>query len=73
MQFDSLSDFLHMGGYAFFVWWSYAIAVVLLAWNIIAPRWHLRRLRERLAREGRLAGSDDSAPARSSLVSEHTR
>ena len=30
MQFDSLSDFLHMGGYAFYVWLSYGVGLVLL-------------------------------------------
>ncbi|WDE11433.1 heme exporter protein CcmD [Thalassomonas haliotis] len=30
MQFDSLSDFLHMGGYAFYVWLSYGVGFVLL-------------------------------------------
>jgi len=30
MQFDSLNDFLHMGGYAFYVWLSYGVGFVLL-------------------------------------------
>ncbi|WDD98663.1 heme exporter protein CcmD [Thalassomonas actiniarum] len=30
MQFDSFSDFLHMGGYGFYVWLSYGVGFVLL-------------------------------------------
>ncbi|MDN3653631.1 heme exporter protein CcmD [Thalassotalea ponticola] len=30
MAFDSLSDFFNMGGYAFYVWLSYAFAAVAL-------------------------------------------
>lgn len=26
----NLSEFLHMGGYAFFVWWSYGITFIVL-------------------------------------------
>ena len=31
------SEFFNMGGYAFFVWTSYAITFVVVCWNIIAP------------------------------------
>ena len=33
-----MSDFLHMGGYAFYVWGSYAAFVGALAWNLLTPR-----------------------------------
>ena len=32
-----MSEFLHMGGYAFFVWTSYGVATIILIANIIAP------------------------------------
>lgn len=32
-----MSEFFHMGGYAFFVWTSYAITAVVLVSNIIIP------------------------------------
>ena len=35
---ESLRTFLHMGGYAFYVWTSYVLAVVVLILNIIFPR-----------------------------------
>jgi heme exporter protein D len=30
-------DFLHMGGYAFYVWTSYGIAFIVLVVNIVFP------------------------------------
>jgi heme exporter protein D len=47
---DALMDFLHMGGYAFYVWWSYAIVLVLLALNVALPLRRSRQVRERLRR-----------------------
>lgn len=32
-----MSDFLHMGGYAFYVWTSYGIAFVVMLIGIIKP------------------------------------
>ncbi len=48
---DSVVDFFRMGGYAFYVWWSYAIVFVVLALNLIAPSLKLRYVRRALARE----------------------
>ncbi len=33
----SLQEFLHMGGYGFYVWTSYGIATIILLVNIILP------------------------------------
>lgn len=33
----SISEFLDMGGYAFYVWSSYGLATVLLAWTFFSP------------------------------------
>jgi heme exporter protein D len=48
---DRLVDFLHMGGYAFYVWLSYAVVALMLAINLIVPLRRERRLRARLQRE----------------------
>lgn len=48
-------DFWNMGGYAAYVWSAYAVALVLLAGNLIAPLQHHRRLLQRLARRLRRA------------------
>lgn len=44
IQFDSLADFLAMGGYAFYVWISYAFFFVVMGWNLIQPRLERRRV-----------------------------
>lgn len=51
------SAFWNMGGFAFYVWTSYALAALVLMLNIFAPlarrRTIMRELRLRLAREER--------------------
>ena len=39
-----MSEFLHMGGYAFYVWAAYGAAFVVLALNLAAPILRRRRL-----------------------------
>lgn len=46
-----MSEFLGMGGYAFYVWGSYGVAVAVFAWNVVAPRLERARLRRALAAE----------------------
>ena len=52
---DSVADFFRMGGYAFYVWWSYAVVAVVLALNLVVPTLRLRRVQRALSRELRLA------------------
>ncbi|MGR9107245.1 MAG: heme exporter protein CcmD [Gammaproteobacteria bacterium] len=53
----NLSEFFAMGGYAFYVWTSYGIALVVLALNIIQPLMQqkrtLRAIRRRQQRHRR--------------------
>jgi heme exporter protein D len=50
-----MSDFFAMGGYAAYVWWSYALFFVVLVADAVAPLWQrrrvLRELRGRLKRQ----------------------
>lgn len=46
----TLSEFLHMGGYAFYVWTSYSVAFLVLAANLIAPLIQRRKNLQRIAR-----------------------
>lgn len=50
-----MQDFLAMGGYATFVWSSYGLSLVVLAWNVVSAVRRERRLLRELARatEGR--------------------
>jgi heme exporter protein D len=45
----SLAEFLAMGGYAVYVWSSYALAVVVLIGNAVHARQRERRLLQTLA------------------------
>ena len=48
---ESVVEFLRMGGYAFYVWWSYAVVFVVLTLNLVVPSVRHRRVRRALARE----------------------
>ena len=43
-----MSDFLSMGGYAAYVWGSYAAAAAVFAWNLVVPHLQRRALRRQL-------------------------
>ncbi len=45
-----MKEFFAMGGYAFYVWMSYGIALVVLVANLVAPRMQRRRLLADIAR-----------------------
>lgn len=50
----SIDEFLHMGGYASYVWSAYGITAVVLIANVIAPLRGRRAILRRLARQQRL-------------------
>ena len=52
---NSLTDFLHMGGYAFYVWTSYGIATVVLLVIAITPMRQRKKLLSGIARNIRRA------------------
>ena len=54
----TMADFLDMGGYAFWVWSSYGLTVLVMLANVILARSLLRRSTERLrGRAGKPARS----------------
>ena len=57
---SGLEAFLHMGGYAAYVWSSYALAAALLVANIVAPRRAERDAMRRLARREALGENHDA-------------
>ena len=57
---DSFYEFLYMGGYAFYVWTSYAIAVVVLVANLVAPVRLRRKLLLDLNRKARREMRNDT-------------
>ena len=58
MQFDSVSDFLNMGGYAFYVWLSYGITrgsiVMLILLSARRKQTVLKEIAKQASREKRL-------------------
>jgi len=52
-----LSEFLHMGGYAAYVWPAYAVAAVVLVANVLSPILRERRLRRGLGHRARVERS----------------
>lgn len=52
-------EFVYMGGYAAYVWSSFGLAAVLLAFNLVMPflqhRTRLRKLQRQQARQGNQA------------------
>ncbi len=53
----SLTTFLSMGGYAEFVWPSYAVVLTVLVWNVIAARRSHRRAAEEALRRLQTSGT----------------
>ena len=50
---NGLREFLHMGGYAFYVWSSYGIALVVLVATALSPIRQRRKLLAGIARSVR--------------------
>ena len=46
----SWSEFFAMGGYAFYVWTSYGIALLVLIYNIVMPMIHRKKVISRVKR-----------------------
>ena len=59
---DSIADFFDMGGYAFYVWWSYAVVLVVLVFNFVVPAIKLRRVRRALVRRAHPAEAGRHEP-----------
>jgi heme exporter protein D len=57
---SGLEAFLHMGGYAPYVWCSYGLAAVVLILNIVLPRRAERAALRRLARREALGENHDT-------------
>jgi len=53
VSFDSFSEFIAMGGHGFYVWLSYAIALVLIFINLVSPVMRRKKLFAELVRRFR--------------------
>ncbi len=66
----SLNEFFHMGGYAFYVWTSYALALLVLVANVLVPIWHRKKLLAEYARKARRARKQRKIIQESKKISE---
>jgi heme exporter protein D len=53
MYFSNWQEFLHMGGYALYVWLSYGLTVAVLGWTVLAPWFRHRHLQRQIAQRSR--------------------
>ncbi|MBE9567984.1 MAG: heme exporter protein CcmD [Proteobacteria bacterium] len=44
------SEFFHMGGYAFFVWTSYGLTLIVVLMNIVSPMLQRKKIIARIKR-----------------------
>ena len=60
-QFQSVAEFLSMGGHALYVWSSYGFFAVIIAFNLIQPAVARRRIiRQQQARLRRDAAREET-------------
>jgi len=48
---STLTEFLHMGGYAGYVWSSYGITAVILVWQVVGPIIQRKQIIKKLVRK----------------------
>ena len=63
MNWNSWSEFFHMGGYAFYVWGSYAVTALLIFGEILLLRSHRKRaltLAIRTVKYGKVEKEEDN-------------
>lgn len=53
MAFASWNEFVNMGGYALYVWASYALTFVVMTGLILLPWLHHRELQKTIERQAR--------------------
>jgi len=51
MHFDSFSDFLQMGGYAFYVWLAFGVTFASLVGVYWEQNWRIKRLQSQVRME----------------------
>lgn len=76
MQFDSISAFLDMGGYAFFVWLSYGVSAFLLAALVYSSHSNHKKVKNKIAqriqREVKLSKVAEKSSAVSKITDDKT-
>lgn len=64
MNWNSWSEFFHMGGYALYVWGSFGVTAILIAGEIVLLRAHRQkalRMARRAIQYGKVKNDEDAA------------
>lgn len=66
MNWGGWSNFIHMGGYGFYVWGSFGVTAVLIVGELVMLRMHARKALDQARRAvkfGRVVEDDDEVAA----------
>ena len=61
-----MSEWFDMGNYGFYVWSSYALFALMLAWDLLLPRLRMRRVLREIAQRQQRDAARKQAKARPS-------
>ncbi len=56
---SAISEFFHAGGYGFYIWGSYGMAILLMAGELIAVKQQYRTILKRLSRMARINAAEE--------------
>ncbi len=52
-QFESVNDFIHMGGHGYYVWSAYFISLSALTWLVMSPLIRRRKFIQEMGHQRR--------------------
>ena len=52
-QFESINDFIQMGGHGYYVWSAYLISLSVLIWLVVSPLQRKRKFVQEMIRQQR--------------------
>lgn len=52
-QFESINDFIQMGGHGYYVWSAYLISLSVLIWLVVSPLQRKRKFMQEMIRQQR--------------------
>jgi heme exporter protein D len=52
-QFESINDFIQMGGHGYYVWSAYLISLSVLIWLVVSPLQRKRKFMQKMIRQQR--------------------
>lgn len=50
-QFESINDFIQMGGHGYYVWSAYLISLSVLIWLVVSPLQRKRKFMQEMVRQ----------------------